>query len=270
MTELLDVKTETTETTETTESTAETWHGEGYGDLVKAKGWNGADDVLKGYSELEKFKGVASGDHIVLPKNAEDAEGWSKVFNAIGRPEAADGYTFDNQSGVELSDDLMAGFKAFAHEAGYSQKQLEGAIQFQLEAIKAGDDLYTTQQTEKKNENIETMKQKWQADYEPTVVKIDAMAQKLGVKEYFENLGIDKEPEVVNMLLTIANSDTEDTLETTNDTKPAETTLQGKLKEIMESDAYKERFHKDHKEAMQRFMDLNMQIANAGQEQAPV
>ncbi len=270
-TELLDVNTETTEmtTAESTETTAEKWYGEDYATIVESKKWTGVDDVLKGYSELEKFKGVASGDHIVLPKSVDDAEGWSKVFNAIGRPETADGYAFDNQSGIELSDELMSGFKAFAHNAGYSQKQLEGAIQFQLEAIKAGDDFYATQQETRKNENVELQKQKWQDDYEPTVTKIDAMAEKLGVKEYFEKLGIDKEPEVVNMLLTIANSDTEDTLETNDDTKPAETTLQGKLKEIMESPEFKERFNPGHKAKMQEFMDMNMAIANAGQGRAP-
>ncbi len=275
MTELLDVKLDASAAEPPDGATS--WiksngdFGEGVPESIKGlldkKKWTNVNQLADGYTELEKFKGV--GDHLFVPESVDDVDGWDKVFNAIGRPENVDGYAFDNQTGIELSDDLMAGFKAFAHKAGYSQKQLEGAIQFQLEAIKAGDEIYTAKQTERKTENIESMKQKWQADYEPTVTKIDATAEKLGVKAYFENMGIDKEPEIVNMLLTIANSDSEDLLEPSGDSPPAPTTLQDKLKEIMASEEYLQRFHPGHKAKMQEFMDLNQQIANAGQQKAP-
>ncbi len=273
MTELLAAKPAQTETT-----TAEvSWinsngdFGEGVPEsiqgLLEKKKWTNVSQLADGYTELEKFKG--SGEHLVIPESADDVEGWNKVFTAIGKPESADKYEFTNETGIELSDDLMKGFKDFAHAANYTQKQLAGAIQFQLEAIKAGDEMYATQQAERKTENIESMKQKWQADYEPTVTKIDATAEKLGVKAYFENMGIDKKPEIVNMLLTIANSDSEDLLNTNGDSPPAPTTLQGKLDEIMKSEAYNKRFHPDHKKVMGEFMDLNQQIANAGQGKAP-
>ena len=272
MAELLDVTPSGNEPTN-----AESWinpngdFGEGVPEsiqgLIEKKKWTNVSQLADGYSELEKFKG--SGEHLVIPESVDDAEGWAKVFNAIGRPESAEGYAFDNQTGVELNDELMSGFKEFAHKAGYSQSQLEGAIQFQLESIKAGDEIYATQQAERKTENIDAMKQKWQADYEPTITKIDATAEKLGVKAYLENLGIDKEPEIVNMLLTIANSDSEDPLNPSGELAPLPTTLNDKLTTLMESDAFKERFHPDHKKVHSEFMELNMQIANLGQGKAP-
>ncbi len=255
MTELLSVTPDTAaEPPVVAEPNAEKWHGEDYGELVKAKSWKSADDVLNGYSQLEKLQGMPE---------------FSKYMSDI--PKSIDGYKYEfkGEGDSPISDELKNGFFQLASDKKWPNEFVNDVIDFQLDAIKAGDELYATQQTERKTENIETMKQKWQADYEPTVTKIDAMAQKLGVKEYFEKLGIDKEPEVVNMLLTIANSDTEDTLETNDDSPPAPTTLHDKLNEIMASDAYKQRFHKDHKETMQRFMDLNMEIANAGQQQAP-
>lgn len=250
-------------------SEATAWHGEDYGELVRAKGWSGADDVLKGYSELEKFKGVASGEHIVLPKDLDDVDGWNKMFNAIGRPETADKYTFDNQSGIELGDELMSGFKQFAHEAGYSQKQLEGAINFQLEAIKASNEIFDKQQADAKADNIASMKQKWQADYEPTWTKVDAMAEKLKVKDLFESLGIDTDPAIVNMLLTVANSDSESHLNEEGNDPPEPKDLREQLKDMMDSDAFKDKFHQDHKDVMTKYMALNQKIANAGQGRAP-
>ena len=237
--------------------------------LLDKKKWTNISQIADGFTELETYKGIASGKHIVLPESADDIEGWNKIYTAIGKPESADKYEFINETGIELSDDLMTGFKEFAHSANYTQEQLAGAIQFQLEAIKAGDELYAAQQAEHKTENIEAMKQKWQADYEPTVTKIDAAAEKLGVKAYFENLGIDKEPEIVNMLLTIANSDSEDNLNANGESPPVATTLQGKLAEIMKSDEYLQRFNPGHAAKMQEFVEINMAIANAGQQQAP-
>ncbi len=258
MTELLDVKTDApaadSPASTVPEPGAEKWYGDDHATIVESKGWKSADDVLNGYSQLEKLKGMPE---------------FSKYMSDI--PESKDGYKYEFKGEGEspISEELKNGFFQLASDKKWPNEFVNDVIDFQLDAIKAGDELYATQQTERKTENIESMKQKWQAEYEPTVTKIDAMAQKLGVKEYFEKLGIDKEPEVVNMLLTIANSDTEEPLNPDGDAPPQPTTLHDKLKEIMASDAYKERFHKDHKETMQRFMDMNMQIANAGQQQAP-
>lgn len=261
--------TQTAEAAVALDGATEPWHGEGYGELVTAKGWTGADDVLKGYSELEKFKGVASGEHIVLPKSVDDVEGWGKLFNAVGRPETADGYKFDNQTGIELGDELMSGFKAFAHKAGYTQNQLEGAINFQLDAIKASNEIFDKQQADTKAENIALMQQKWQTDYEPTKTKIDAMSEKLGVKEFFESLGIDTDPRVVNMLLTVANSDSESLLNEGGDDAPIPKDLNEQMEEIKKNPALMDKFHQDHNKVYAEFMELNQKIANAGQGRAP-
>ena len=258
MTELLDVKTGTDTETSTAESTAESsaekWHGEDYGELVKAKSWKSADDVLNGYSQLEKLQGMPE---------------FSKYMADI--PESIDGYKYEFKGEGEspISEELKNGFFQLASEKKWPNAFVNDVIDFQLDAIKAGDELYATQQETRKNENIELQKQKWQADYEPTRTKIDSMAEKLGIKGFLENHGIYQEPEVVNALLTIANSDAEAPLNPDGDDPPVPTTLQDKLKEIMASDEYKQRFNPGHKAAMEEFMELNEKIVNAGQQQAP-
>ncbi|HDZ15610.1 hypothetical protein LCGC14_1679580 [marine sediment metagenome] len=273
MTEIMDAtQTEPTQETSTEQTSTEqeqtptNWYGEEHNDLVKAKGWD-VNGFLKSYKELEKFKGV--GEHLLIPESAEDADGWNKIYTQLGRPESSEKYTFTNETGVKISDELMAGFKKFAFVEGYTQKQLAGAIQFQLEAVKASEEVDRTQREQLREENVSNMKQKWQDGYEPTIIKIDNIAEKLGIKSYFEDLGIDKEPEIVNMLLTIANSDSDSQLTTTGHTPPASKTLQERLKDVMASDAHKNEFHVDHKKAQAEFLDINMQIANSGQGIAP-
>ncbi|KKK95309.1 hypothetical protein LCGC14_2674100, partial [marine sediment metagenome] len=48
-----------------------------------------------------------------------------------------------------------------------------------------------------------------------------------------------------------------------------EKTSLDEMEEIKKSDAFLQRFHKDHKTTMARFMELNQIIANAGQAQQP-
>jgi len=237
--------------------------------LLEKKKWTNINQLADGYTELEKFKGVASGKHIALPEDMNDQEAMSKIYNQLGRPETSDKYEYTNNTDIELSDELMSGFKEFAHKHNYTQSQLEGAIDFQLEAVKAGNEIFEQQQAAAREESVSAMKQKWQTEYEPTMTKINATAEKLQVKEYFEQLGIDKDPRIVNMLLTIANSDSEDAIDTTKGETPLATTLQDQLKEIVKSDAFTQRFHPDHKETMARYMELNTRIANAGQGKAP-
>ncbi len=259
MTELIDAVKPAVSDAPATEPSAndtpvEKWYGDDHATIVESKGWKGVDDVLNGYVSLEKLQG--------MPEFAEYMKGIPAAVEDYK-------YTYGGEGDSPVSDELVQGFFKLAHEKKWPNAFVQDTIDFQLESIKAADEIYTSQQAEKKEENISAMKQKWQADYDPTITKIDAVAEKLQVKEYFEQLGIDKEPEIVNMLLTIANSDSEDKLQPGGEPLVAAKTLHDQLKEIMESEAYKERFHPDHKATMKRYMDLNMEIANAGQNRAP-
>ncbi len=236
--------------------------------LLEAKKWNTVEQIVDNYNLLEKQQGI--GEHLVIP-NADDPEFASKmgnIYNQFGRPETYDKYEFTNETDVKIDDELLDSFKQYAHKEGYSQKQLAGAIQFQLDAVAAGDKIYETKKTEQREENITAMKSKWgETQYEPTVRRIDVTAEKFGVLEFFKTMGIDKEPEIVNMLLTISNSDAEDTI-TTQTELVAKKTPQEEVEEIKKSESFLKKFDPKHKETMARFVELNQIIANSGQGRA--
>lgn len=235
--------------------------------IVKNKGWDTVEKIVDGFIGLEKFKGV--GEHLVIPETEDDVEGWDKVFNLLGRPETSDKYEFSYEGDVKVSDELLDSFKQFAHKEGYTQKQLAGAVNFQLDAVAAANELFETQKAEQEEKNIQAMKKKWgESNYDSVFKGIETTAEKLGILKFLRSHGIDKEPEIVNMLLTITNSDTEDEI-TDSDTTTAEKTPQERLAEIMKSDAFNHKFDKDHKKIMVEYMQLNQTIANAGQGQAP-
>ncbi len=234
--------------------------------LVKNKGWDTVEKIVEGFVGLEQFKGA--GEHLVIPET-DDVEGWDNVYKQLGRPDTYDKYEFVNETDIKVDDALIDGFKQLAHKEGYSQKQLTSAIKFQLDAAVESEKIFQDQQTERKEENIQSMQGKWKEQYDPTVQRIDAMADKLGVKQFFEEMGIDKEPEIINMLLTLANGDAESMLSSQSQTVETQLSPMQELDELRKSEAFTQKFHPDHKKAMARFMELNQQIANAGQGRAP-
>lgn len=69
------------------------WFGDTHKGLVESKGWKSADDVITSYSNLEKLVGAdRAGRTILLPKDANDAEGLKAFRAKLGVPEKADDY----------------------------------------------------------------------------------------------------------------------------------------------------------------------------------
>lgn len=89
---------------------------------IQNKGWDDPLKAVEGYQNLEKFHGVDPDRLLKLPKEGEDM---SSVYDRLGRPESADGYTWEAPEGVQVDDNRMTAFKQKAHELGLNTKQFE-------------------------------------------------------------------------------------------------------------------------------------------------
>jgi hypothetical protein len=102
---------------------------------IENKGWKEPGDVLKGYQHLEGLLGAdKAGRGVVLPKDDKDQEALDKIYNAMGRPEKADGYGLTELLAKEETTDpaFMAAMGETMHQAGLSKAQahkLAGAYQ---------------------------------------------------------------------------------------------------------------------------------------------
>lgn len=96
--------------------------------LAEAKGWKGPADVLKSYRNLEGFMGAdKAGRGLVLPRDAEDKEGFEAVYKALGRPDSPEGYEINNWlgdgGGLEINPGFMEAMAGAMHGAGLSTGQ---------------------------------------------------------------------------------------------------------------------------------------------------
>ena len=120
-----------------------------YHEVIEAKGWRGADDVLKSYVNLEKQVGA---DKVVLPadgSNLSEWEGWQK----LGTPENAEDYQLAAPDGFEAyNQDLSDWFRGAAHEmkvpAAMAQGLHDRFVEQQMSNMQAAQSQAADQQAE--------------------------------------------------------------------------------------------------------------------------
>lgn len=129
------------------------------GDLkgyVQNKGWKDPVELANGYRNLEKLLG---GEKVPLPKGAEDKEGWSRVYDALGRPKTADEYGLQLPEGGN-ADFLKAAAGKF-HELGLSKAQAETLASWYNEQAAAQLGASQQAQSAKVEQDMQALKSEW-------------------------------------------------------------------------------------------------------------
>jgi hypothetical protein len=166
---------------------------------IENKGFKSPAEAIAAYRQLENQFG--SGEKLVLPKDANDADGWNRVFTALGRPEAPEGYDA-KPLGDQVDPAFFGEFAKAAHAAGLTQRQVEAVAEFNNQQLAAAA---TAQAQREKAEGAELRKthgaaletmmahtDRALAAYGFTEQEAIAMRQALGVKrslEFFAKLG---------------------------------------------------------------------------------
>lgn len=90
------------------------------------------DEAVKALVHAQRLIGMRPEDMdgvIRVPGEDADAEAWAAVWAALGRPEAPEGYELpelDLPEGLEIDEELRAGFLAKSHELGLTPGQVSG------------------------------------------------------------------------------------------------------------------------------------------------
>lgn len=116
--------------------------------VAEHKGWKSPEDALKSYTHLEQLMGAdKAGRGLILPKDAEDKDGYDRVYKALGRPENPDDYGIKSLV-LEAADAPLDEGDAFLvetmsktmHEAGLSTGQAKKLAEAMQGAVKAAGD----------------------------------------------------------------------------------------------------------------------------------
>lgn len=172
-----------TTTTGATTTAATDWTSGLNDDLkgyVQTKGFKDTTAVLDSYRNLEKLMGAPKERLVRLPEKDDDAEGWSQVFERLGRPKEAKEYGI--KAPAELGDaKFIETMQAAFHEAGLSKRQAEQIVgkwnEHMTGTITSNKEMYQAKLAEQE----QTLKKEWGMAYEQNVKAGQRAAQMFGI-----------------------------------------------------------------------------------------
>ncbi len=111
------------------------WYGEGSKEIVETKGWQTADDVIKGYTELEK----TVGGRVKMPTPESSAEEIRAFYQKTGCPENPEGYEIavpEEMAGMR-DEGIESAIKQIAYDQGVSKQAFESIVKGYYDKINA-------------------------------------------------------------------------------------------------------------------------------------
>lgn len=147
---------------------------------TEQKGFKSAEEVVKSYRDLHAIHGVPAERIIKLPEDLNAPKALDDVYKRLGRPEKSDGYEIQIPDGAQ--PDFANWAKETFHGLGLSKAQGENLSKVWNERIGQMNAKFVEDQKVAVAQQIETLKTKWGAAFEQNTAKVNALAEKLGVK----------------------------------------------------------------------------------------
>lgn len=145
---------------------------------VQNKGWKDPTELATGYKNLEKLLG---GEKLPMPKGADDADGWGRVYDALGRPKSAEEYKLTPE-GEQASDFTKAAASKF-HELGISQQQAEKLAAWYNEMGSNAQQQMTQQSSQKVEADLGALKQEWGQAWDENINLGQRAAREFGLDQ---------------------------------------------------------------------------------------
>lgn len=123
---------------------------------LQNKGWKDPGELAVGYRNLEKLVGQ---DKLVMPKGDSDAEGWNRVYEALGRPKTADDYKLPVPEGQ--TGDFAKQAAAKFHELGISGKQATALAEWWNSTQGGALEQHQAQLAQRTEAEINSLKSEW-------------------------------------------------------------------------------------------------------------
>jgi len=157
--------------------------GEDAQGYVENKGWDGAEQMLDSYRNLEKSMGAPADQILHLPKEDADAEEWGAVYNRLGRPEDASGYELSNREHPEGAIDLTGDMSQWAHEAGLSKRQAQTMYEKYNGRMSEFVEDMQTQQAERTASDEQVLRKEWGEAWDENIAAATRFRQRFNLDD---------------------------------------------------------------------------------------
>lgn len=169
------------------------WHegaDAGLTGYIQNRGWDKLDPkaaalaASRAHHEAEKLIGAPPDQMLRIPKDANDTEGWGKVYSKLGVPADATQYKFDGlkfANGEEVDADFSASVAKIATEQHLTLDQAKGVAKFIVSQIDAAEADEAATYQSKLDAEKNTLKTNWGSNATANMIVAQNAAAKLGV-----------------------------------------------------------------------------------------
>lgn len=229
------------------------------GTSIRIPGPEAGDDAWTAFNT----KLAAKVPNLIQTPDVDNPETMAALYNKLGRPEDATGY--EHPEGMDATK--MADFATLSHELGLSKAQygkMVGALQeFTVKQQEAATDAFV--------QGIRELKQEWGIVYEDNVQMVDSVMKGTNAPDYLKELAADgKMPaEAMRWLYDIGKQLGTEGINFNKDefsTRVTPAEAKARVGEIMgdSKGPYWDASHPQHREYVQRVVDLNRAAAAGG------
>lgn len=145
---------------------------------LQNKGWKDPTELAVGYRNLEKLVGH---EKVPLPKGTDDAEGWARVYDALGRPKAAGDYKLALPEGADPKFAQAAAEKF--HELGLNGRQAAALADWWNTQASSMTEAQQQAQSQATEQQLTQLKQEWGQAWEENVEMGRRAARQFGLDE---------------------------------------------------------------------------------------
>ena len=208
------------------------------------------DDFAKGAANLSKKIGEKG---ISIPGEDATDDERAEFYTKLGRPESPEAYSWEMPEGFEIDQDWYAEKSKEMFDKGISDEQHAFIMDLYRQDREHINQLAQDYQKELVEKTEPALREMWQDDYDANMKMSMEVAEKFGVKDLLKDYGLINELPVIQMLHEVAISTSEGKIEPSS----GFTSAREELESLKAHPAYMERTHPQHKNILQRVVELS-------------
>lgn len=220
---------------------------------------NGFTDIAGMAKSLVHAQRMVGTNKVVLPSDKSLPEEWETFYNAVGRPKTKDDYAFTIPEKLKGNYDekTVAAAKETFHKLGLTQKQAEGIFNLNNSLTEQAHQFIAAQSEKAKADAEAQLRGKWKDNFDANMHIANRIISENTDAATKDKLlaKIGNDPDVAEFLATVGLKFMEHKPIIAADTN-APFEVQQQISELMNTTAYSNATHPDHKSTVQRVQAL--------------
>lgn len=239
-------------------------------DLRKEKVYDTIKDLPSAFKTIGHQAKLVGRKGILLPTETSGQSEIDAFHEALGRPATAEEYVLEvpEEHADYFDEELIKEARSMFHGQGFNQKQVDILWEFEKKRVVQMDKMLNDFEEQEKSEAETALRNKWGTAYDENMHLANRMISENAVEGEERDYLIAEygnDPKLAGFLANIAKKFVEHKIITDVETPSAN--LENKRKELMDSKAYTDGRHPDHKEtvaAVQRIYEQLTKMRPAG------